>query len=98
MAEKTAKAKPQENKPVVQTKPVQKVTKTADKDRAKPKRTGAIAVWWRETVGELRKVSWPTYADAKRLTTIVLVVMALMAVLLGVLDYVFSRLIAMLIA
>jgi preprotein translocase subunit SecE len=97
VAEKTAKAKPQENKPV-QNKPVQKVTRTADKDRAKPKKSSAIAIWWRETVGELRKVSWPTYAEARRLTTIVLVVMAVMAVLLGVLDFVFSRLITMLIA
>lgn len=92
MAEKTVKAKPQENKPV------QKVTRTADKDRVKPKKLNAINVWWRETVGELRKVSWPTYADAKRLTTIVLVVMAIMAVLLGVLDFVFSRLITLLVS
>lgn len=92
MAEKTVKAKPQESKPV------QKVTKTAEKDHAKPKKPKAIAVWWRETIGELHKVTWPTYADAKRLTTIVLAVMAIMAVLLGVLDFVFSRLIALLIS
>lgn len=92
MAEKTVKAKPQENKPV------QKVTKTAEKDRAKPKKPNAIATWWRETVGELRKVSWPTYEEAKRLTIIVLAVMAIMAVLLGVLDFVFSRLITLLIS
>jgi preprotein translocase subunit SecE len=92
VAEKTAKAKQQENKPV------QKVTRTTDKERSKPKKTGAIAVWWRETIGELHKVSWPSYADAKRLTTIVLVVMAIMAVLLGVLDFVFSRLITLLLS
>lgn len=92
MAEKTVKAKPQENKPV------QKVTKAAEKGNAKPKKLNAIRVWWRETIGELRKVSWPTYADAKRLTTIVLAVMAIMAVLLGILDFVFSSLIALLIS
>jgi preprotein translocase subunit SecE len=92
VAEKTVKVKPQENKPV------QKVTKAPEKDQGKPKKPNAIAVWWRETVGELHKVSWPTYADAKRLTTIVLAVMAIMAVLLGVLDFVFSSLIALLIS
>jgi preprotein translocase subunit SecE len=92
VAEKTVKAKSQENKPV------QKVTKTAERDHVKPKKPNAIAIWWRETIGELHKVSWPTYADAKRLTTIVLAVMAIMAVLLGVLDFVFSSLIALLIS
>ena len=92
MAEKTAKAKQQEKKPV------QKVTRTTDKDRSKPKKSNAITVWWRETIGELHKVSWPTYADAKRLTIIVLAVMAIMAILLGSLDFVFSRLITLLIS
>jgi preprotein translocase subunit SecE len=92
VAEKTVKARPQENKPV------QKVTRTVDRERGKPKKTNAIAVWWRETIGELNKVSWPTYADARRLTTIVLAVMAIMAILLGVLDFVFSRLITLLIS
>jgi len=92
VAEKTVKAKPQENKPA------QKVTKAAEKDTAKPKKSNAISIWWRETIGELRKVSWPTYADAKRLTTIVLAVMAIMAVILGLLDFVFSSLIALLIS
>ena len=92
MAEKTVKAKPQENKPV------QKVTKAVEKDASKPKKLNAISVWWRETIGELRKVSWPSYADARRLTTIVLAVMAIMAILLGILDFVFSSLIALLIS
>jgi len=92
VAEKTVKAKQQEKKPV------QKVTRATDRDRGKPKKANAIAVWWRETVGELRKVSWPTYPEAKRLTIIVLAVMALMAILLGSLDFVFSRLITLLIS
>ena len=92
MAEKTVKAKPQENKPV------EKVTRTTDKDRSKPKKPNAISIWWRETLGELHKVTWPTYADAKRLTIIVLAVMAFMAILLGTLDFVFSRLITLLIS
>lgn len=58
------------------------------------KKPNAVARWWRETIGELRKVSWPTRPEAIRLTRIVIVVMALMSALLGVLDYVFTQLVA----
>ncbi len=51
----------------------------------------------RETSGELRKVSWPTREEATRLTVIVLGVLAVMAALLGSLDFLFSKLIAMII-
>jgi preprotein translocase subunit SecE len=52
---------------------------------------------FRETTGELRKVSWPTRDEATRLTVIVLGVLAVMAALLGSLDFLFSKLIAMII-
>ncbi len=58
------------------------------------KKTNAVSRWWRETLGELRKVTWPTRAEALRLTKIVIIVMALMSALLGVLDYVFTQLVA----
>ena len=58
------------------------------------KKPNAVARWWRETIGELHKVSWPTRPEAIRLTRIVIVVMALMSALLGVLDYVFTQLVA----
>ena len=62
------------------------------------KKPNAIVRWWRETIGELRKVAWPTPPEAWRLTKIVIVVMALMSILLGVLDFVFTRLIAFILA
>ena len=31
--------------------------------------------WWRETLGELRKVTWPTPLEAWQLTKVVIVVM-----------------------
>jgi preprotein translocase subunit SecE len=62
------------------------------------KKPNAIQRWWKETIGELRKVSWPTIADARRLTLIVLAVMVFTAVLLGVLDYGFSKIITALLA
>ncbi len=49
----------------------------------------AIQRYMRETVGELRKVSWPTRSEAIGLTQIVIVVMVIMAALLGSLDALF---------
>ena len=63
-----------------------------------PRLKGGIGKWWRETVGELRRVSWPTFPDARRLTVIVLIVMAAMSALLGILDFLFSLIIEKLIA
>jgi preprotein translocase subunit SecE len=51
------------------------------------KRENAIARWWRETVGELRKVSWPTRQEAWRLTLIVIVVMVFMSLFLFLVDH-----------
>lgn len=59
---------------------------------------GKISRWWRETVGELRKVNWPTLPEARRLTWIVLVVMLATSALLGLFDFIFSRLLAFLFA
>jgi preprotein translocase subunit SecE len=53
--------------------------------------------WWRETIGELRKVTWPTWKEALSLTRIVLIVTVIMAAILGLLDFVFSRLVGLLI-
>jgi len=54
--------------------------------------------FWRETIGELRKVTWPTPPEAWKMTRLVLIVMVFMAVILGFLDFVFSRLITLLVA
>lgn len=62
------------------------------------KKPNAIQRWWKETIGELRKVSWPTILEARRLTGIVLIVMVATSVLLGLLDFVFSRVITALLA
>jgi preprotein translocase subunit SecE len=55
----------------------------------------AVQRYFRETVGELRKVNWPTRDEAIRLTKIVLVVTFGMSAFLGLLDFLFSRLIAL---
>ncbi len=55
----------------------------AEKDKKKP---NAIQQYFRETSGELRKVSWPTWPEARQLTGLVLVVMVVMGLLLGLVD------------
>ncbi len=60
--------------------------------------TQRIQRFWRETVGELRKVTWPTQPEAWKMTRLVLVVMIVMAVILGILDFAFSKLISLVVA
>ncbi len=52
----------------------------------------SIQRFFQETIGELRKVSWPTRQEAIRLTEIVIVVIFLMAAILGGLDWVYAKL------
>ncbi len=59
----------------------------------KKHQTNRIQQFSRETIGELRKVTWPTTQEALNLTKIVLVVLAGMSLVLGLLDYVFSLII-----
>jgi len=56
-----------------------------------------IMRYWRETVGELRKVTWPTSKEAWDMTKVVLVVMVIMSIVLGLLDFGFSQLIRLLV-
>ena len=53
-------------------------------DKKASKKQNAIQRFTRETVGELRKVSWPTRQEAWQLTLVVLVVLAFMSVFLGI--------------
>ncbi len=48
--------------------------------------------FFKETIGELRKVSWPTRSEAWNLTIVVIVVLLLMTVFLGTLDLAYSQL------
>ena len=62
------------------------------------KEPNAVVRYYRETVGELKKVVWPTREEAIRLTWIVLVVITIMALILGSADYLFSQLFRFLIS
>lgn len=52
----------------------------------KNRKPNAIQAFFRETAGELRRVSWPTWPEVLQLTWIVLVVMFVMGVILGLTD------------
>ena len=65
----------------------------AEKTGKEKKRKNGISRWWRETVGELRKVTWPTRQEAWHLTKVVIAVMVVMSVFLFGLDYIFSKII-----
>ncbi len=56
------------------------------------KKENAVVRYYRETIGELRKVSWPTREEALHLTRIVIVVLIVMAIFLGFVDWVGGRL------
>ncbi len=58
----------------------------------------AIVRFFRETTGELRKVSWPTRQEALNLTLVVLAVTASTSLFLGFLDFLFTRLFRLLIS
>jgi preprotein translocase subunit SecE len=58
---------------------------------ATQKQPNAIQRWYRETISELRRVSWPSRTEARNLTIIVIIVMVIMAILLGGLDWLFFR-------
>ena len=72
--------------------PVKKGTYCMAKAQA-VKEPNAIVRYYRETVGELKKVVWPTWPEARRLTLIVLAVIAVMGAILGTADYLFTQLI-----
>jgi preprotein translocase subunit SecE len=50
---------------------------------AKP---NAIQRYINETSGELRKVSWPTWSEARQLTILVIIVMVVIGIFLGLVD------------
>ncbi len=61
------------------------------------KQPNAAVRLYRETVGELRKVSWPTPRETRSLSIIVLVVLAIMSAFMGLLDTLLTKLVALLI-
>jgi preprotein translocase subunit SecE len=55
-------------------------------DKKESKQLNAVQRFFRETTGELRKVSWPTWPEARNMTIIVVVVMIIMGIYLALID------------
>ena len=73
-----------------------KDTKAKDK---KPRRSQkGIAKSWLETAGEMRKVTRPTPKEALALTKVVVIVIFAMSAFLVLFDFLFSRLLALILS
>mgnify|MGYP001161871849 CR=1 FL=1 len=59
----------------------------AEKAKQVKKSENAIQRYFRETTGELRKVSWPTWPEARHLTGLVLLVMVTVGLFLALVDF-----------
>lgn len=76
------------------------MAKAKPKSKSREPRKGArkqqnfIQRYIYETMGELRKVTWPTRREATNLTIVVLIVTLSMSALLGVLDFIYTRIFA----
>jgi preprotein translocase subunit SecE len=55
-------------------------------EKSKNKKPNPVQTYFRETIGELRKVSWPSRREAMQLTGLVIIVMIFVGVILGVTD------------
>jgi preprotein translocase subunit SecE len=66
----------------------------ADKEKKGRSQSG-IQSFFRETTGELRKVSWPTWPEARHLTLLVILVMAVVGALLFLVDLAAEKLLAL---
>ena len=60
--------------------------------KATAKKENAVIKYLKETRAELKKVNWPSRQEATNLTLIVMAVTSFMALLLGLLDYIFAKL------
>jgi preprotein translocase subunit SecE len=72
-----------------------KLEKSKPSAKRQPNR---VQRYLRETIGELRKVNWPTRQEATNLTIIVLIVTFSMSAVLGLLDFIYTRLIALILS
>ena len=71
------------------------MAKSKSKKKTAKKQQSGIRRFYRESVGELRKVTWPTRQEATNLTVIVIFVTFGMSAFLGIVDFLFSRLFAL---
>lgn len=61
-------------------------------------RMGQVAGFFSEVKVELSKVTWPTRQEVIKLTVLVLIISAIVGLYLGVLDFIFTKLVELLIS
>ena len=83
--------------PAKPAKAADKKAAKADKKDAKPGFFQRIARWFREMKSELKKVVWPSKADIKTNTVVVLVTVAIAAVVMIALDAIFGGILGLII-
>ena len=66
-------------------------TKTVKKKSNKPSLWSRIASFARSIKGEVKKISWSPWSDVKKNTFVVVVVIAVCAIALAIVDYVFFQ-------
>ena len=60
-------------------------------DRGRDKMFGKIANFFSEVTVELKKVSWPTKNELIGSTSVVIISVAIMALYIGIWDFIFSK-------
>lgn len=88
---------PAAKEPAVKEPAAKKVKTQKDKARTERRQENAVVRYFRQTIAELKKTSWPTRRELTRLTVIVLVVTVTMSAMLGLIDWLFSMLFTFLI-
>ena len=68
----------------------------AEEKDEKVKKPNAIRKWYKETIGELRKVSWPTREHVRNLTVLVFAISLSVGLYITILDAFFRSLVGLL--
>ena len=66
-------------------------TKSRAKGAQRPGPASRLALWVRQVIAELRKVIWPTRKELITYTTVVLAFVATIAVIVSILDVLFTK-------
>jgi preprotein translocase subunit SecE len=88
---KNAKPAAKETSPAPKSAKEEKSVVRSGKPNFFQRSVESVKRYFNETVGELRRVSWPTRREAWYLTVTVLIVTGIMAAILGTFDYIFSK-------
>jgi preprotein translocase subunit SecE len=71
---------------------------TGDQRETRRGRVGRFLQFLRDVRNELRKVTWPTYEELKKATTVIVIFVTLLGILIGLMDsffqFVFVKLVA----